>query len=119
MGCKLNPEPVKIRKTCDHPGYYKQVCHLEYEPCEGKVEEATAMPIYKGCFDANGNKIDGNGSSVMRSSDQAAFTQDVDIQVTVPSSYTQTGRQTVRDNTVRNNGRGLFNRNRAARVVAE
>ena len=43
-GCKLQPEPVKIRKTCDHPGYYKQVCHLEYVPCEGKVEEIEALP---------------------------------------------------------------------------
>ena len=33
-------------------------------------------------------------------SDQAAFTQDVDIQVTVPSSYTQTGKS------VRTNGNG-------------
>ena len=91
VGCRLQPEPVKIRKTCDNPGYYKQVCHLEYEPCEGKVEEITAMPIFKGCYDEQGNKLDGNGSSYARSSDQAAFTQDVDIQVTVPSSYTQTG----------------------------
>jgi len=57
VGCKLQPEPVKIRKTCDHPGYYKQVCHLEYEPCEGKVEEVEATPLYKGCYDAQGNRI--------------------------------------------------------------
>ena len=57
IGCKLQPEPVKIRKTCDHPGYYKQVCHLEYEPCEGKVEEIEAYPIYKGCFDEQGREV--------------------------------------------------------------
>ncbi len=56
-GCKLQPEPVKIRKTCDHPGFYKQVCHLEYEPCQGKEEEIEAYPIYQGCFDEQGNKI--------------------------------------------------------------
>jgi hypothetical protein len=56
-GCKLQPEPVKIRKTCDHPGYYKQVCHLEYIPCEGKVEEYEALPQYIGCFDEQGNKV--------------------------------------------------------------
>ncbi len=56
-GCKLQPEPVKIRKTCDLPGYYKQVCHLEYEPCDGKVEEIEAYPIYKGCFDEQGSQI--------------------------------------------------------------
>lgn len=56
-GCKLQPEPVTIRKTCDHPGYYKQVCHLEYEPCQGKVEEVEAYPVYKGCFDEQGNQI--------------------------------------------------------------
>lgn len=56
-GCKLQPEPVIIRKTCDHPGYYKQVCRLEYEPCEGKVEEIQAYPIYKGCYDETGNVI--------------------------------------------------------------
>ncbi len=56
-GCKLQPEPVKIRKTCDHPGYYKQVCHLEYEPCEGKVEEHEMLPVYKGCYDDQGNQI--------------------------------------------------------------
>jgi len=83
-GCKLSPEPVKIRKTCDHPGYYKQVCHLEYEPCEGKVEEVTAMPIYKGCYDEQGNVIN-NGTS--NSSDSAARVQDVDIQVSVPATY--------------------------------
>ncbi len=86
-GCKLQPEPVKIRKTCDHPGYYKQVCHLEYEPCEGKVEEHTAFPIYQGCFDEQGNAINGGGSVSSRSSSNTAYTQDVDIQVSVPSSY--------------------------------
>ena len=56
-GCKLQPEPVKIRKTCDHPGYYKQVCHLEYEPCEGKIDEIEAYPVFQGCFDEQGNRI--------------------------------------------------------------
>jgi len=56
-GCKLQPEPVKIRKTCDHPGFYKQVCHLEYVPCEGKEEIHEALPIYQGCFDEQGNRI--------------------------------------------------------------
>lgn len=84
-GCKLQPEPVKIRKTCDHPGYYKQVCHLEYMPCEGKVDEYTAMPIYKGCFDEAGNMIT-NGVS-MHSGETRV--QDVDIQVQVPSSYSK------------------------------
>ena len=56
-GCKLQPEPVMIRKTCDHPGYYKQVCHLEYEPCEGKIEEVEALPLFKGCYDEQGNLI--------------------------------------------------------------
>ncbi len=87
-GCKLQPEPVKIRKTCDHPGFYKQVCHLEYVPCEGKVEEYTAMPIYKGCFDEQGNTIT-NGVSM--TSDESARVQDVDIQVQVPASYSKTG----------------------------
>jgi hypothetical protein len=56
-GCKLQPEAVKIRKTCDHPGFYKQVCHLEYIPCEGKEEIHEALPIYQGCFDEQGNRI--------------------------------------------------------------
>ncbi len=56
-GCKLQPEPVKIRKTCDHPGFYKQVCHLEYIPCEGKEEIHEALPIYQGCFDEQGRQI--------------------------------------------------------------
>ena len=56
-GCKLPIQPVTIRKTCDHPGYVKQVCHLEYEPCEGKVEEVTATPIFIGCFDEQGNQV--------------------------------------------------------------
>ncbi len=86
-GCKLSPEPVKIRKTCDHPGYYKQVCHLEYEPCEGKVEEITAMPIFKGCFDEQGNPM--NGGRSMMNSDSAAYTNDVQIDVRVPKSYSR------------------------------
>jgi hypothetical protein len=96
-GCKLQPEAVKIRKTCDHPGYYKQVCHLEYVPCEGKVEEYTAMPIYKGCYDEQGNMIT-NGSSMMMTSGETARVQDVDIQVQVPSTYTKAtnGRKTTR-----------------------
>ena len=56
-GCKLQPEPVKIRKTCDHPGFYKQVCHLEYVPCEGKEEVHEALPIFQGCYDEQGNRI--------------------------------------------------------------
>ena len=56
-GCKLPIQPVTIRKTCDHPGYVKQVCHLEYEPCEGKVEEVTATPIFIGCYDEQGNQM--------------------------------------------------------------
>jgi hypothetical protein len=84
-GCKLQPEPVKIRKTCDHPGFYKQVCHLEYIPCEGKVEEYTALPIYKGCFDEKGNMIT-NGVSM----NGETRVQDVDIQVQVPSTYVKT-----------------------------
>jgi len=88
VGCKLAPEPVKIRKTCDHPGYYKQVCHLEYEPCEGKVEEIEAYPIYKGCYDEQGRVING-GAAVVSRSGNAAFTQDVDIQVQVPASYSR------------------------------
>ena len=85
-GCKLQPEPVKIRKTCDHPGFYKQVCHLEYVPCEGKVEEYTALPIYKGCFDEQGNPIT-NGVSM--NNGETARVQDVDIQVQVPATYTK------------------------------
>jgi hypothetical protein len=85
-GCKLAPEPVTIKKTCDHPGYYKQVCHLEYEPCEGKVEEVTAMPIFKGCFDEQGNTING-GRSV--TSGEAARIQNVDIDVRVPARYSR------------------------------
>ena len=85
-GCKLQPEPVKIRKTCDHPGFYKQVCHLEYIPCEGKVEEYTAMPMYKGCYDEQGNPIN-NGSSAEVVGE--VRTQNVDIQVQVPDTYTK------------------------------
>jgi hypothetical protein len=84
-GCKLQPEPVKIRKTCDHPGFYKQVCHLEYIPCEGKVEEYTAMPMYKGCFDEQGNVINNGSTEAMGE----ARVQNVDIQVQVPDTYTQ------------------------------
>ena len=57
-GCKLQPEPVKIRKTCDNPGFYKQVCHLEYVPCEGVVQEVEAYPKFIGCYDEAGNRID-------------------------------------------------------------
>lgn len=85
-GCKLAPAPVTIKKTCDHPGYYKQVCHLEYEPCEGKVEEVTAMPIFKGCFDEQGNSINGGRSVV---SGEAARVQEVEIQTRVPSRYSR------------------------------
>ena len=85
-GCKLQPEPVKIRKTCDHPGFYKQVCHLEYVPCEGKIEEIEAYPIYQGCYDEQGNAINGGGAVVSRSNG-TAFTQDVKIDVEVPTSY--------------------------------
>lgn len=85
-GCKLQPEPVIIKKTCDHPGYYKQVCHLEYEPCEGKVEEVTAMPIFKGCFDEQGNSING-GRSV--TSGEAARVQNVEIETRVPARYSR------------------------------
>ncbi len=83
-GCKLQPEPVKIRKTCDHPGFYKQVCHLEYIPCEGKEEVHEAYPIYQGCFDEQGNAINGGGSVVSRSN-ATAFTQDVKIDVEIPA----------------------------------
>lgn len=92
-GCRLQPEPVKIRKTCDHPGFYKQVCHLEYVPCEGKVEEYTAMPIYKGCFDEQGNAIVGG----VAESTGEMRTQDVDIQVQVPNTYTKGTRAATRN----------------------
>ncbi|CAN5127649.1 hypothetical protein BH09DEP1_BH09DEP1_0670 [soil metagenome] len=85
-GCKLAPEPVTIKKTCDHPGYYKQVCHLEYEPCQGEVQEVTAMPIFKGCFDEQGNSING-GRSV--TSGEAGRIQNVDIDVRVPARYSR------------------------------
>jgi|GEM_PF-3047157 len=98
-GCKLQPEAVQIRKTCDHPGYYKQVCHLEYVPCQGKEEVETRMPIYLGCYDEQGNKIDGNGST-RYASDHVAYTNDVQISTQVPASYTQGGsmNKTVRSN---------------------
>ncbi len=86
-GCKLQPEPVKIRKTCDHPGFYKQVCHLEYIPCEGKEEVYEAYPLYQGCFDEAGNRIE--GASVVSRTGSTAFTQDVKIDVEVPSSYSK------------------------------
>ena len=57
--CRLKPQQVEIVKTCEHPGYYKQVCRLEYEPCEGKVERYKACPIYKGCFAEDGAPLDG------------------------------------------------------------
>jgi hypothetical protein len=85
-GCRLQPEPVKIRKTCDHPGFYKQVCHLEYVPCEGKEEVHEAYPIYQGCFDEQGRAISGGGEVISRTNGNA-FTQDVKIDVEVPSSY--------------------------------
>ncbi|GMU19649.1 MAG: hypothetical protein AMXMBFR12_08410 [Candidatus Babeliales bacterium] len=84
VGCKLQPEPVTIKKTCDHPGYYKQVCHLEYEPCEGKVEEVTAMPIFKGCYDEQGNLLNGTGGS-----GKATRVQNVEIQTRVPNVYSR------------------------------
>ena len=87
-GCKLQPEPVKIRKTCDNPGFYKQVCHLEYVPCEGKEEVHEALPIYLGCFDEQGKAIEG-GASMSTRSNATAFTQDVKIYVEVPSSYSK------------------------------
>lgn len=89
-GCKLQPEPVKIRKTCDHPGFYKQVCHLEYVPCEGKEEIHEATPIYLGCFDEQGHAInDGAAMNSRSSNSNTAFTQDVKIDVEVPSSYSR------------------------------
>ena len=57
-GCKLQPEPVKIRKSCDDAGSYKQVCHLEYIPCAGTTEEFEAYPKFIGCYDEAGNRID-------------------------------------------------------------
>lgn len=56
--CRLKPEPVEIVKTCDHPGFYRQVCRLEYRPCEGKVTRHKACPIYEGCFAEDGSKLD-------------------------------------------------------------
>jgi hypothetical protein len=85
-GCKLQPEAVKIRKTCDHPGFYKQVCHLEYIPCEGKEEVHEALPIYLGCFDETGRAINGGAAVNSRGT---AFTQDVKIDVEVPSVYSK------------------------------
>ncbi len=111
-GCKLQPEPVKIRKTCDHPGYYKQVCHLEYVPCEGKVEEITAMPIFQGCFDEQGNRLE-NGSGYTNS--QAARVQDVDIQVSVPGAYGNNNSATYGNNKVMRNGKF----NKRANVTVE
>lgn len=93
VGCKLQPEPVKIRKVCDKPGFYKQVCHLEYEPCDGTVEEYTAMPIFKGCFDEQGNPLSSNGSNGYGYADKNVRVVDADIQVQVPRSYDQTSKK--------------------------
>jgi hypothetical protein len=108
-GCKLQPEPVKIRKTCDKPGFYKQVCHLEYIPCEGTVEEREERPIFIGCYDEQGNRIDGNGQAVdgnwNHNNHHVAYTQDVTAQVEVPASYEQKAQ--VRNNNQRTNGRNM------------
>lgn len=109
-GCKLQPEPVKIRKTCDHPGYYKQVCHLEYVPCEGKVEEITAYPKFIGCYDETGARLDGNGAGVGYTNAAQVITPDV--QVSVPVSYEQTRvRKAVRNHKKFNNNKRINNNN--------
>ncbi len=56
--CRLKPEAVEIVKTCDHPGFYRQVCRLEYRPCEGKVTRHKACPVYEGCFAEDGSALD-------------------------------------------------------------
>lgn len=61
--CKLTPDLVEITKTeeCGDAGYYKQVCYLVYEPCEGKTKTVTfkQCPKFKGCYtlDASGNEV--------------------------------------------------------------
>ena len=89
-GCKLQPEPVKIRKSCDDAGSYKQVCHLEYIPCAGTTQEFEAYPKFIGCYDEAGNRIDGNGTvGYENNNGHATYTNDVQVEVITPSSATK------------------------------
>jgi len=77
--CRLKPEAVEIVKTCDHPGFYRQVCRLEYRPCEGKVTRHKACPVYEGCFSEDGSRLEGNNNGMMN--EGVAYTQDATVEV--------------------------------------
>ena len=83
--CTLQPQQVEIVKTCDHPGYYRQVCRLEYRPCEGKVTRYKACPIFEGCFAEDGQPLDNSARATGGAGyegEAVAFTQEVGVTVT-------------------------------------
>jgi len=79
--CRLKPDLIEVTKTCDKPGYYKQISRLEYIPCQGETVSYKACPQFLGCFDENGNRLDGNGS-VVESADNSgvAYTQTAQVE---------------------------------------
>ena len=103
--CRLKPEPVEIVKTCDHPGFYRQVCRLEYRPCEGKVTRHKACPVYEGCFSEDGSVLEvanQNGKSGV------AHTQNATVEVIAPqfgSDVTYVGADR------KSNGRAAYRKN--------
>lgn len=83
--CTLKPQQVEIVKTCDHPGYYRQVCRLEYRPCEGQVTRYKACPIFEGCFAEDGQPLDNsaarNGGVGYSDDNGVAYVQEPTIEV--------------------------------------
>lgn len=105
--CRLKPEAVEIVKTCDHPGFYRQVCRLEYRPCEGKVTRHKMCPVYEGCFAEDGSKLD------TTSNNRSARTQDATVEVIAPQfgsdvTYVGASRQ--------NGNKAAYKKNKVAMV---
>lgn len=110
--CRLKPEPVEIVKTCDHPGFYRQVCRLEYRPCEGKVTRHKMCPIYEGCFAEDGSKLD---TASVNGKSGVAYTQNATVEVKAPqfgSDVTYVGAQ-------RKNGRAAYKNSKNKAAVVE
>ena len=94
VGCKLQPAPVEIIEECNDAGEYKQVCHLEYIPCSGKTRVSKAYPRFIGCYDENGNPIDGRGSNYISGANNGVVhTQEAKVEVISPSYNNRNGKR--------------------------
>jgi hypothetical protein len=75
--CTLKPALVDVEKcyTCGKPGYYRQVCRLEYRPCVGEErrEIVKMCPVFEGCFEeGTGRALDDTAAR----NGGAGYTQD-------------------------------------------